>query len=71
MRFRKRLFTALAILSLAWIALGFVSAKSYNTQRDTEVGTEVSERAGYQLGQAVCSGFAITFFLCTGLPFLL
>jgi hypothetical protein len=71
MLFRKRLFTLLALLALGWIALGFWSTSTYNATRNAEVGAEVSERPGYQAGQVVGSGLALTFFLCTGLPLLL
>jgi hypothetical protein len=70
MLLRKRLFTILAVLALAWMALGFLSTSSYNTKRNVEVGAETSTSAGYQAGQVVGSGMVITFFLCTGLPAL-
>src|SRR5574341_1623164 len=71
MLFRKRLFTILAILALGWIVLGFTSTSSYNEKRNGEVGTEVSTSSGYQAGQVVGSTFAISFFLCSGIPLFL
>lgn len=71
MLFRKRLFTVLALIALGWMALGVWSTSTYNAKRNADVGAEVIERPGYQAGQAVGSGLALTFFLCTGLPLLL
>lgn len=68
MLFRKRLFTILAVLALAWIAFGFLANSNYNAIQDQKVGIETSESGAYQAGQFVGSSMLIGFFLCTGLP---
>lgn len=71
MLFRKRLFSVLALIALAWMVYGVSFNNSYNEKRSAEVGAEVAERPGFQAGQAVGGGVFLAFVFCTGLPTLL
>lgn len=65
MRFRKRLFTALALLSILWIVGGFlISSDAY--QETTQTSTD----AAYNTGAAIGAGAMSTLSLCSGLILL-
>lgn len=69
MRFRKNLFTILAILSLAWIIYGFsATGRAVN---ETAQSAQGQSSSAFQAGAAIGGGIGITFFLCSGgLPFV-
>lgn len=66
MRFRKNLFTILALLSIAWIIYG-LSATSSAASRQLQ-SEQAQESAAYQAGTAIGAGLSTTIFLCTGGP---
>ena|SRR3989304_4781640 len=73
MKFRQRLFWALAILSLVWIAMGFTATEeAVNEVLQTPVPTleGMSQETADSLqeaGTAIFAGASMTVFLCTGL----
>ena len=72
MKFRRTLFTILALLALAWIVYGlFVSAQATSetiASAETRAGTNTE---AFQAGAAIGGTAAVTFFICSGAPFLL
>lgn len=75
MRFRKRLFTVLAILSLGWIVWGLsVTGGAVGTSSERADATyqqDSIERASATVGIGIGAGLSTAIFLCTGLPLLL
>lgn len=73
MRFRQIFFWILALLALGWIILGFATGSDVSTQMYAENALETDEtmRTASDLGTTLGAGIGYTFFLCTGLPFLL
>lgn len=79
MRFRKNLFSILALLSVLWIVFGFsVSSRAYSTVTSITptpvTGSSLSAQDTANLraaGAGIGAGLGLTFFLCTGgLPFI-
>lgn len=66
MLFRKRLFTILAILALAWIGYG-LSVTSQVTNKQLQQA-DVQASGAAQAGTAIGASIATSVFLCTGLP---
>lgn len=66
MRFRKRLFTVLAILCLLWIAYGCTSAGQVTSKQLQSQQAQSS--TAYQAGTLIGTSVISTVFLCTGVP---
>lgn len=66
MRFRKWLFTILALLALGWIVFGMSSVNEVRTKQLQS--TEVQNSSAAQLGTEIGSGINTTIVLCPGVP---
>lgn len=68
MRFRKNLFTVLALVALLWMIYGFsVTGRVASNQFQSE---PAQTSAAYQAGTTIGAGIATSFVLCTGAPLL-
>ena len=69
MRFRQVLFTILALLALVWILFG-ISTTGQVVDNTVAESSRYGSSTAYQAGVAIGAGLGLTFFICTGLPFL-
>lgn len=66
MRFRKYLFTILAIAALAWIVSGLGVVSNVASKQLQQSNVQSSSAA--KLGTAIGSGLSTTIVLCIGVP---
>jgi len=74
MKFRSRLFGALALLSPAWVCYGVFTASSVASTMLSATVTPATNldaetaQAARAAGVGIGAGIGLTFFLCSGLP---
>lgn len=72
MRFRKWLFTLLALLALAWIVMGLsATSNAFQTGVARNAALEGVQQDAANTGTTLGAGLTSTVTLCTGLPLLL
>jgi hypothetical protein len=68
MRILRWFWGILVILSVLWIGYGFLAT---GDAYGNTIENNVTDSEAYEAGAVIGAGIGLTFFLCTGIPFLL
>lgn len=68
MRFRHRLFTVLALLTLIYAGSGIVYTSNVVSRQTAPAGYDATQTTSYNVGVGLGSGISYLWFVCTGIP---